>query len=301
MPVNKSTTDRSIPMALLVQRALLRTLAAVAPQAAARRVVDLFATPRRGRTAPPPAAPTRFVDAAGVRLAVYGRGPGAPVLLAHGWEGSAEDLAAIGDALAAAGFRAVAFDMPAHGRSAGRRVTLADMARAVRGVADALGPLAAVVGHSLGATAALLALRDGLDARAAVLIAPPGEPGPYLRAFTRVVGLGPRHDPGVRREIERRVGPFERFDARAAARALAIPGLVLHDVGDRQVPFEDGVAIAEGWPGSELRAVEGLGHRRLLRDEAVVRDVVRFVLAHGVGVATPRATAAETAPVLARR
>jgi pimeloyl-ACP methyl ester carboxylesterase len=239
------------------------------------------------------------MDAAGFRVAVYGHGPGAPVLLAHGWEGTADDLAPIGDALAAAGFRAVAFDMPAHGRSPGRRATLRDMARAVRGVADRLGPLAAVVAHSLGAAAALLALRDGLDARAAVLVAPPGHPEPFLRGFTRALGLGPARDPGVLREIERRVGPMERFDARTAARALAIPGLVLHDLGDRQVPFENGVAIAESWAGSELRAVEGLGHRRLLRDERVVADVVRFVLAHGVG-APPAAPAPREAPPPAR-
>jgi pimeloyl-ACP methyl ester carboxylesterase len=282
MPSSNSTNGRAIPVALRVQRTLLRTLAAVAPGAAERRVVDLFATPRRGRGSLADPAP-QYVDAAGYRLAVYGRGPGAPVLLAHGWEGSADDLAPVGDALAAAGFRAVAFDMPAHGRSGGRRATLRDMALAVRGVADRLGPLAAVVAHSLGATAALLALRDGLAARAAVLVAPPREPGPYLRGFTRALGLGARHDAGVRREIERRVGPFERFDAGAAARALALPGLVLHDVADRQVPFADGVAVSAAWAGSELRAVEGLGHRRLLRDPRVVDDVVRFVLAHGAG------------------
>jgi pimeloyl-ACP methyl ester carboxylesterase len=171
------------------------------------------------------------------------------------------------------------------------------MTRLARGVADSLGPLAGVVGHSLGAAAAVLALRDGLDARAAVAIAPPRRMQPFLTGFTRALGLGAAHDDAIRRAIEARVGrPFGDFDVDRAARTLATPGLVLHDVGDRQVPFADGVEIAESWPMAALVALEGLGHRRVLHDADVARQVVGFLLEHAVPSTAPRTLGGATRP-----
>jgi pimeloyl-ACP methyl ester carboxylesterase len=300
----KSTTDRSRTLGRRVAAGLVRAGARIAPELTAHWVIDRFASPVR--TAPRPGEPTLRVAPTwqrvrGQRLAVYGDGPGAPVLLVHGWNGGAHDLATLAAAIADAGFRAVTFDMPGHGVSPGRRLTLLDMTRLARGVADTLGPLAGVVGHSLGAAAAVLALRDGLEARSAVAIAPPRRMQPFLTGFTRAVGLGPTHDDAIRRAIEARVGPFTQFDVDRAARTLATPGLVLHDVGDRQVPFADGVEIAESWPGASLVAVQGLGHRRLLHDPDVARQVVRFLLDHGVPSAAPRSLGAVARPAAVSR
>jgi hypothetical protein len=40
-----------------------------------------------------------------------------------------------------------------------------------------------------------------------------------------------------------------------------------------------GAAIAAAWPGAELVTTEGLGHRRILRDPAVVARVTDFLAA----------------------
>lgn len=263
----------------------VRALAAVAPALADRAVVRIFSTPRRRHLPPLPGGHgigvhAHWTVASGrERLAVYSAGAGPAVLLAHGWEGSASDMVTIGNELRAGGFRVISFDMPAHGRSTGRQTTLAHMARAVRDVAQAVGPLRAVVGHSLGATAAILALREGLDAGAAVAIAPPRDPRVYLARLTTMLGLPERRLQGTIREIERWVGPMETFDAARAAASIGArtPALVLHDVGDRAVPFGDGLEIAESWPGSGFVALQGLGHRRILDTTDVVEYVVRFV------------------------
>jgi pimeloyl-ACP methyl ester carboxylesterase len=272
--------------------------------------VDWFATPFRGPATRGGDGPSNgsvasdWLTVRGHRVAVYGRGPGAPVLLVHGWNGSAADMATLADALAAAGFRAITFDMPGHGSSPGRRLTLADMTQIARGIADTLGPLAGVVGHSLGAAATILALRDGLDARSAVAIAPPRRMQPFLKAFTRAVGLGAEHDDRVRDVIEAWVGPFDQFDVDRAARTVTRPGLIVHDVADRQVAFADGVEIAESWEGASLVAVQGLGHRRVLHDAGVARQVVQFLLAHSVPATpvadTPTTTRRTTSPIAAR-
>ncbi|MEE2691488.1 MAG: alpha/beta hydrolase [Pseudomonadota bacterium] len=59
----------------------------------------------------------RIVDAGGTRLAVYEAGEGPPVLLVHGWPEIAYSWKNQIPALAAAGYRAVAFDVKGFGAS----------------------------------------------------------------------------------------------------------------------------------------------------------------------------------------
>ena len=287
MPRN-STIGRALALTRPVRAAAFGGAIAVAPGIMARWVADLFSTPARpygtrGRSAVPAHADRWARD--GLAGWTLGRGP--TVLLAHGWSGDACDLAAVAAALAGAGFRAVAFDMPAHGASTGRRTNLQGMTRALIDVARRHGPVAAVVAHSLGAAAATLALRDGLQTRAAVLLAPPRHPNAYLAAFMRVLGVPAAFAPRVRREMERRVGPLDRYDAARAATTLSTPALVLHDGGDRQVPLADGAAIAAAWSTATLTVLDGLGHRRLLRDPAVLAHIVAFVAEHTRGAGRP--------------
>jgi hypothetical protein len=50
--------------------------------------------------------------------------------------------------------------------------------------------------------------------------------------------------------------------------------LIVHDLDDEEVPAEDAQSIADGWAGTALHTTRGLGHRRILRDEAVRKHVV---------------------------
>lgn len=59
----------------------------------------------------------RFVDAKGVRLAIYEQGTGFPVVLVHGWPEIAYSWKSQIPAIAGAGFRAIAPDLKGFGRS----------------------------------------------------------------------------------------------------------------------------------------------------------------------------------------
>lgn len=77
--------------------------------------------------------------------------------------------------------------------------------------------------------------------------------------------------------LERRVGSVGGRETDRVASRLRLPGLVLHDRGDRRVPFSHGEAIAAAWPGARLVPLTGLGHRRGLDASHVHTEILNFV------------------------
>lgn len=284
-----STTVRSesgteAPAGVRAARAALRLAAAASPELAAGLAERLFTAPqRRPRPAHEHDALRRarrflipFRDQA---LAAWEWGEAGPrVLVVHGWEGRAAQLAPIAERLAALGFRVVGFDGPAHGESPGESCTFFDFAEAIEAAADALGPLHALVAHSMGGASALWAMRARPLAKRYAFLAPPSDLRDFTRGFARLVELDDDVRARLEARLERRHG-VRLEDARAERTAAGqrAPLLVVHDLGDREVPFEKGRAIAEAWPGATLLRTEGLGHQRILRDADVVRSVERFV------------------------
>jgi pimeloyl-ACP methyl ester carboxylesterase len=219
-----------------------------------------------------------------VAASTIGEGPVA--MLVHGWGGTATDMVPLAGAFARAGYRAVVFDMPGHGRSPGRESSLVEFLRAMRAVATALGEPDVVVGHSFGGAAAVFGVTElGLPVRGAVLISPAPGPAYYVDRFARTVGLPPDRAGGMVRRVVEKVGrSVESLDAVAAARAATVPALILHDPDDREVPWKYAAALADAWPGSRLVPAPSLGHKRILRAPETVAaavDFARSLPAHG--------------------
>lgn len=251
-----------------------------APAAAERLAARLFFTPRRLRSGERRGlAGARAVRLGGLPAWRWGDGP--PVLLVHGWEGHAGHLAGFVEPLRARGFGVVAFDAPAHGDAPGSTVTLPQFADAVARVAAIVGPLEAVVGHSFGALATLLALHTGaLRSPSVVLVAPPS-PLKQFTWFAAALGLAPDLAARVQRRIHAVAGlPLAAVEPAALAAGVATPGLVVHDRDDAVVPAQRSEALARAWSGAELLVTAGLGHLRILADPGVHAAAVAFVAAH---------------------
>ncbi len=266
-------------------RAAFRTAGRIAPGATARVAEALFFKTSR----PEPreeeeaflATASRFeVRAAGQTIAGYRWGAGGPLILfAHGWWSSAGRFAALADSVLAAGGQAVAFDAAGHGRSSGWRSSMPEFAASLRAVVHHVGPVRAVVGHSLGGAAAIFALSRGLPAERAVVIAAPSDLPAWAHRFRDAAGLSPSVYSRMQRNMERRLRvTWQDLEIPVAARLLRLPGLVIHDIHDPDVPWTEGENIAAAWPGSELLTTHGLGHRAMLRDPEVIRRVLEFVL-----------------------
>src|SRR6266850_6717289 len=192
-----------------------------------------------------PAAPQVFgvkthqfwVDGPSGRLCAYDWGESGPtVLLAHGWGGTAAQMSGFVRPLLDAGFHVIAYDQPAHGSSAGQRATVVDFAAATAAVAAKADRVHGVIGHSLGATGALLALGHGLTADRLALLAPAVELSFYVRGFAASLGLTPRRIDGVLQRLEHAVGSFDALDVRKRAPSFSSAGLIIHDPRDRETP-----------------------------------------------------------------
>src|SRR6266568_5919216 len=141
-----SAEGGGLPMAVVALRLLFRLSGAVAPAFAARFASYLWFRPQRHR---PPAreqallarAQHVLMHHAGKRIAVVHWGKGPAVMLVHGWSGRGAQLGEFAEPLAGAGYRAVAFDAPAHGRSDGRDTTLLEISDVILRLAADFGPV----------------------------------------------------------------------------------------------------------------------------------------------------------------
>ncbi len=279
----KSTSVRIGALHISLMRAYFGLLARVAPRAADRQAAFLFCFPRRLTHRDVPTVPAhareQLVSSGSRRVVTWTWGEGPRVLFSHGWEGTGRDMVPMADAVAQRGRSVTVFDMPAHGRSTGRTTTLIEMADAVAAVARATGTPDAVVGHSLGAAATVLALRDGLSASAAALLAPVAEPWLFVRRLADLLGFADARCEGLAAAIGRRAGVgIQDIDGADAVRSLEARALILHDPADRQVPFSQAEALASAWRGATLHAVRGMGHRRVLYDASAIEAVVRHLI-----------------------
>ncbi|WP_242691231.1 alpha/beta hydrolase [Lysobacter enzymogenes] len=263
-----------------------------APEATMRRAADLFCTPFASSRRRALAAPTLdareeilHVDGHAIACYVWGEPREQPyVLFAHGWSSHGTRVAKWLPALRAAGYAVVAFDQLGHGRSEGRLATLPDFTRHLHAVGMHYGPAAAAIGHSLGGAATLLAMARGLRAERAVLIAPAADPVAAVKRFARFLWVGEDLCRRMFAYFEARIGiSFDSQQAHRNAPSIAQPALIVHDLGDKEVPWAEGERYARYWPDSRLLTTQGLGHNRIADDQTVIAAALRFLRGEAVG------------------
>jgi pimeloyl-ACP methyl ester carboxylesterase len=276
-----STVPDSVPTSLRIIRGANRTLGRVAPTVAARLNARLFSRPRRFAPRdweqPFERLGTRQRLRSGVSVLTAGEGPAAALL--HGWEGRATQFANFAPALLARGYRVVAIDGPAHGHSRGDRADPYRFAESLLEVQATFGPLRAAIGHSMGGGSIAIALANGLALERAVLIASPASLHEVLHRFADAMHLPSRATAHFVNRLRAQVVARGHRDVDVLPLVSTLPtrALVVHARDDREVPFTDGERIARAWPAAQLVAVDGVGHRRILRDAAVIETAVRFV------------------------
>lgn len=289
-PQKSTIVRKSLRLAAL--RASFAVGSWVMPRSTLQRGFRLFGTPLPGGRSKalaiePTGASIRTLAHGEARITCYGWGDPErePVaLLAHGWSGHALQWLPWVEPLRRAGYAVVAFDQIAHGRSSGHRATLPMFADVLQRVAQCHRPPAALLAHSLGGAAAMIALANGLQAERTVLIAPAADPLEAAQRFGGLIGLASHLSARLFDEFESLTGlPVRGLQAHLNAPRIASPALIVHDLEDREVPWSEGERYARYWPQSRLLTTTGLGHRRILTDAQVIARAIAFLSGEPVG------------------
>ena len=268
------------------------------PELASAWAERLFLTPPRNGGAAAALdlieARASFLEHKGRHIATWrwGERDAPAVILAHGWGGYAAQMRAFVFPLLCAGYRVIAFDQPAHGVSEGRLTGLPDFAEVLSELAWQHGDVRAFIGHSLGGAAGALALATGrVRFEKVVLISPPTDLVGHSRRFARWHWMPEAVRRAMQSAIEERYGVlWENVEVARLAPRLRADALVIHDRDDRHVPWTQGARVAQAWPGARLMSTDGLGHGRILADEAVAHAAADFIAGRS-SVACPAAPA----------
>jgi pimeloyl-ACP methyl ester carboxylesterase len=293
--LQKSTTVRS-KTGLNMARGTLRAAFTLSEGLGARAAARLFTMPRRHRR---PDRERSVLDRGSrftvpilrraphwggqeIQVAAWRWGEGPTVLLVHGWEGRGAQLGAFVEPLVEAGMSVVAFDAPGHGDSPGHRLFLSDMADCVGQLAahveERWGRLHAVIAHSFGSAAVMLAhQRYGTDAPRNIFIAPAPLASRAVGGFAELLALeeADRAALAERLAVESGVSLAE-LDVTALVGSRDAGLLIVHDEDDREVSHEQARILAASWPAAQLVSTLGLGHRRILREPAVIAEAVAY-------------------------
>ena len=201
------------------------------------------------------------------------------MLLCHGWEGYALNFAAIISEAIAAGWEVVTFDHLAHGNSGGTLSGLPIALETLLEVSKHVGTVDVVVGHSLGAAAALWAVANNrIKAKRLVLLAPFYDTFQLTQLWSKAHLLPDEICTGFQQELERVSGmTIAEFLPAAVAPLLTVPTLIIHDVKDPITGFKHSRNMAKLSSHVTLESAEKLGHVRVLADEVCVMRVMDFV------------------------
>ena len=200
------------------------------------------------------------------------------ILLVHGWSGRGTQLVKIADELLKLGYMTISFDAPAHGKSKGNSSIMIEFIASILEIEKQYGPFEFAVGHSLGGMSVLNAIKQNLQVKKAVIIGSGDIIQDIIDDFICKLQLRPEYGIKLRNHFEAKFGgKMDDYSAYKAAEKTEIPVLVIHDKDDDDVSVKAAYHIQKHLKQSEIMITEGLGHRKILGDEAVIQKITAFL------------------------
>ncbi len=267
-------------------RTKFRFLSIISKRKAAREAFNLFCTPQYRNKKNPPRI---FEQAEKVNFRfenymIQGyrwNGAGSKkILILHGFESSVVNFDPFVKPLIMKDYSVLAFDAPAHGASSGNRINALIYKKFINKINDQYGPITNFISHSLGGLALSLSLEEKShdDTFRVVFIAPATETTTAVNSFFEYLKL----DHKLRKAFDRHIEKIdthmpEWYSVSRAAKNIKARVLWFQDKDDTMTPMSDVIPIIEkNYPNFEFVITEGLGHRRIYRDNKVKKAIIEF-------------------------
>lgn len=202
------------------------------------------------------------------------------LLVLHGFESSVINFDRYIKPLTRAGYEVLAFDAPAHGRSSGKQINVLLYKNFIQHIIKQYGPVHNFMAHSFGGLALSLVLEEMEhdENTKVVLIAPAAETATAINSFFSILQL----NGSVRKEFDLLIETLSGhkpgwFSISRIAPKLKAKVLWLQDKDDQMTPLSDvEPVIQKDYPNFQFKISEGLGHRRIYRDNNSLKSILHF-------------------------
>jgi len=203
------------------------------------------------------------------------------ILLVHGWTATATCFVNFIEPLLEKGYQVVSYDSVAHGESSGVSISMTEWADLLVLVMEKIGKVHAIVGHSLGGGATVIASTLKLDTDKIVLISPVSDIVGVTEQFAHALSIPAKTIEKVRQYA------WQKYHVSASKYGtdwqdvfvsdFKVPTLIIHDKDDKEIDIENGRRLARQWHWADYIETERLGHRRILLNPMVIGSVTKFL------------------------
>jgi esterase/lipase len=274
-----------MPLLLKFVRWVFPKLERFAPFLAQQYFIKIFFTPLKYRVPEKEKEirekARRFnIESDGKKIACYEWGNGPVVLLVHGWAGRASQFRKIIEALSSSGHKVVGFDGPAHGNSEGKSTNIIEFENVLKKLYEITGTPEAVIAHSFGGSAVLYAAMNGLPVKKLINIASPTIGDEIIATYLRAINGSWKTGNFFKSYMVKKYSKsFDEFTTLYFIRHIdhAPEILLIHDENDQEVIIRHAEELIKVHPQAKLFRTSGLGHTRILKDEAVIDRCVTFI------------------------
>ena len=275
-----------VPAALRIVRWWFPKLEKYASPLALRLFVQLFFTPLHYGF---PSQEIEWIkksrrssfDVNGKKIEIYSWGEEDKpfILFIHGWAGRATQFYNFFPSFKAAGFRVIAFDGPAHGKSEGKQTNILEFEKTLKKLMERYGKPVGAIAHSFGGVAMLMAAANGLSISKLINIGTPSIGDKIIQTFLKAVNGNWSTAEQFKRYMVKKYGrSFDEFSGQHfIPQVKNLDLLLIHDENDKDVSIEHAERVIELYPRAQLHRTTGLGHTRILKDEDVIRTSLRFI------------------------
>ncbi len=199
------------------------------------------------------------------------------IFLIHGWESNSSRWKKMLPHLKKSGSTIVAIDGPAQGLSSGKELTIIKYAEYIDIVSKKYQPNY-MISHSMGGMTSIYYQYkyQNPTIKKIVTLGAPSDFTIILKNFTSLLSLSNK----VVKSLEKKYTEFlntnlDLISSKEFASKIDTKGLIVHDVEDKIVLFEEGKKIAESWKDVQFIETKGLGHK--LHDDELYRKIYVFL------------------------
>jgi pimeloyl-ACP methyl ester carboxylesterase len=271
---------------LLLNRVILNITSFIAPNYSGKRAVAIFSkvrlkTIKEKEKSFFEQAKEFKIARRGEDITCYelGNPEGKLLFLVHGWESNPGCFTQFLPHLAK--YRIIAFTLPSHAQNKETHTNMYECKDAFKLVLDEMKPTEPfhVVAHSLGSSVTAFALSEmDYEVDKLVFLSANNKIEQVFQDFQKLVGFNDRVYQLIKEKIEKLTG-VKLVDMIVEDRLEQVKFnelLLIHDKYDKVISFQNSEVLSKKFKNSKLIPFEKIGHYRMLWNEKVLEEVLRF-------------------------